>query len=399
MPDPDIPNITVVAHSPKPELGEWDASADVDAPLPRGWLLGNVFCRRFASSLLADGGVGKTAVRIAQLLSLACGRPLTGEHIFQRCRVLIVSLEDDADELRRRVRAAMTHHKVGRDDIAGHLFLAAPGGKAGKLMVMDDRGRAIESTLAAALRETIERRGIDIVSLDPFVKAHGVEENGNNAVDAVMQILTDCASTLNCAIDVPHHISKGTADPGNASRGRGASAMKDAARLVYTLTPMAPEEAQTFGIGEPERRRLIRMDSGKVNIAPPLDAAKWFRLVGVPLGNGTDLYPHGDEVQTVECWTPPDAWQGISNHLANLILTEIDAGMAEGVRYSSVKQATDRAAWRVVLKHAPDKTEAQARIVVKQWLKSGVLEEFTYHDEGQRKALKGVRVNDAKRPS
>jgi hypothetical protein len=155
-----------------------------------------------------------------------------------------------------------------------------------------------------------------------------------------MQILTDCASAFNCAIDVPHHISKGVGDPGNASRGRGASAMKDAARLVYTLTPMAPEEAQTFGIAENERRRLIRMDSGKVNIAPPPDAAKWFRLVGVPLGNGAGLYPSGDEVQTVEVWMPPDTWQGISAHLANLILTDINAGMPEGVRYSAVKSAT-----------------------------------------------------------
>jgi RecA-family ATPase len=51
------------------------------------------------SSLLADGGVGKTALRYAQLLSLAIGRSLTGDYVFQRCRVLIVSLEDDSEEL------------------------------------------------------------------------------------------------------------------------------------------------------------------------------------------------------------------------------------------------------------------------------------------------------------
>ena len=49
-------------------LGKWDAGDD-DAPIPpRGWLLGNAFCRKFVSSLLADGGVGKTALRIAQYL-------------------------------------------------------------------------------------------------------------------------------------------------------------------------------------------------------------------------------------------------------------------------------------------------------------------------------------------
>lgn len=96
-----------IDRATRPALGEWDAGGDDAVPPPRGWLLGNVFCRRFASSLIADGGVGKTAVRMAQLLSLACGRSLTGEHVFQRCRVLPVSLEDDRDELRRRIMAAM----------------------------------------------------------------------------------------------------------------------------------------------------------------------------------------------------------------------------------------------------------------------------------------------------
>ncbi len=64
-------------------LDEWDAGDD-DAPIPpRGWLLGNVFCRRFVSSLLAEGGAGKTALRTAQALALASGQPLTGEHVFQ----------------------------------------------------------------------------------------------------------------------------------------------------------------------------------------------------------------------------------------------------------------------------------------------------------------------------
>src|SRR6185295_9691304 len=76
-------------------LGTWDAGDDEGQSIPpRGWLLGTVFCRGFLSMLLAGGGVGKTAVRYCQYLSLATGRSLTGEHVFQRCRVLIISLED-----------------------------------------------------------------------------------------------------------------------------------------------------------------------------------------------------------------------------------------------------------------------------------------------------------------
>jgi RecA-family ATPase len=137
------------------------------------------------------------------------------------------------------------------------------------------------------------------------VKTHSVEENSNSAIDDVVQILTDLAAKYDISIDVPHHTRKGATDPGNADRGRGASATKDGGRLVYTLTTMTSEEAQTFGVSEDARRNLIRMDSAKVNIAPPAAHAKWFRLIGIPLGNATEQYPHGDVVQTVEQWCHP----------------------------------------------------------------------------------------------
>ena len=143
------------------------------------------------------------------------------------------------------------------------------------------------------------------------MKTHGVEENDNNRMDQVIQILAELATEENIAVDFPHHTSKGrAAAPGDADRGRGASAVKDGARLVYTLTTMTPEEAKRFAIKEAERRLFFRVDSGKVNIAPPSRDAAWFKLVGVPLGNSSELYPNGDNVQTVEQWTPPETFEG-----------------------------------------------------------------------------------------
>ena len=198
------------------------------------------------------------------------GRSLTGDHVFQRCRVLIISLEDGPDELRRRILALLLHYNIDRSELRGWLFLSAPGAAAGKLMTLDKTGRTQRGALADAIEAVVIKRNIDIVSIDPFVKAHSVEENTNSAIDDVVQVLTDLADKHDIAVDAPHHTSKGTADPGNANRGRGASSMKDGGRLVYTLAPMSPEEAQAFGVKEEERRMLIRMDSGKVNIAPPM---------------------------------------------------------------------------------------------------------------------------------
>jgi hypothetical protein len=391
---------TAAAEPPEsPELNEWDAGDDLGPIPPRAWLLGNMFCRSYASALLAGGGTGKTALRMVQYLALASGRPLSGEHVFERTRVLIVSLEDDVHELRRRLEAAMQHHKVERDDIKGWLFLAAPGRAGGKIMTIDPFGRPAVGGLVAKLSRTITSRKIDLVALDPFIKCHGVPENDNNMIDAVVQALTELAVEHNIAVDTPHHISKGASDPGNADRGRGASASKDAWRLVYTMSPMTIEEAKAFGLSEAMRRSLVRVDSGKVNIAPPMTEARWFRIIGISIGNGGGLYPNGDEVQTVVPWKPPETFAGLNSVGLNLILDEIEAGLPDGSRFSDAPSATGRAAWRIIEKHCPTKPEAICRDIIKSWLKSGLLISRDYSNPATRKLAMGLYVDNEKRPS
>jgi hypothetical protein len=374
-----------------------DAGQD-DAPIPpRAWLLGNTFCRGFISGLLAQGASGKTALRIAQTLALATGRPLTGEHVFLRCRVLIVSLEDNIDELRRRVRAARLHHGVAAEDIKGWLYLWSPAGL--KVAEQKDGSRAVvPGELERQLRAEITKRRIDLVMIDPLLKAHGCEENDNGAIDAVAIILARLAADLNCAIDTLHHAPKtGASEAGDANRGRGASAFRDAARLLYTVTRMTEAEREQFGLPEAERRSLIRVDSAKVNIAPPSIEARWFRIVGVPLGNVTPIYPRGDEVPVAEPWFPPDLWREMSMATTNEILDAIDKGPADGRRYSPAKQATgDRAAWRIVQEHRTNLSEKQCQSVIDTWLKNGMLEKRDYQDPILHKSRAGLFVS--KRP-
>jgi AAA domain len=99
-------------RSPEADLGERDAGDDVDPPPPRRWLLGNQFCRKFLSGLVAPGSTGKSALRLLQCLSLATGRELTGQRLFTRARVLLVSLEDDEEEMRRHILAARLHYNI-----------------------------------------------------------------------------------------------------------------------------------------------------------------------------------------------------------------------------------------------------------------------------------------------
>jgi hypothetical protein len=385
----------------KTSLEIFDAGDDPGPIPPREWLLGNQFCRGFISSIVAAGGTGKSALRLLQLISLATGRPLSEQHIFHRSRVLLISLEDDIHELRRRIKAALDYYNIPRSELKGWLFYCAP--KLTKLAEMHNRARAV-GPLEQQIREAIALYKPDIVSLDPFIKTHSLEENSNTDMDFICDLLAQLATELNIAIDSPHHVHKGQVTPGDADSGRGASGIKDAGRLVYTLVPMSEAEAEGFNIDPANRCTYVRLDSAKTNIAIRSAKATWFHLASRNIGNTTREYPKGDDVQVVEPWSPPDAWAGTTVEGLNAILDDIARGMTDdngkpnGRRYSNAPNATDRAVLPVVQKHYPQKTEGECRTIIHAWLDDKLLYPDDYDDPVEYKKRKGLYVDDAKRP-
>ncbi len=162
---------------------------------------------------------------------------------FLRCKVLVVSLEDDAERTappRLRCVAALWPHP------RRHQRLPVPCRPKGLRLAEMKDGTPAAGALKTLIEQAIEQHAIDVVSLDTFIKSHGFDENSNNAIDFVCTMAAKIAIDLNCAIDLPHHTNKQVSrGPGDADRSRGASAMKDAARLVYTLNPMTPQEAES----------------------------------------------------------------------------------------------------------------------------------------------------------
>jgi hypothetical protein len=381
------------AETATASLDVWDAGNDPGPIPPRQWLLANQFCRGFISSIVAAGGGGKSALRLLQFISLATSRPLCGQHVFKRCRVLLISLEDDYKELQRRIKAVLDYYHIDRSELKGWLFCATP--RLLKLAVMN-KGMRVVGPLEQQIRAAIEQFKPDIVSLDPFIKTHALEENSVGDMDFVCDLLARMAVEFNIAVDSPHHVHKGQITPGDADSGRGSSGIRDAGRLVYTLAPMSADEAKAFGINSDDRHDYIRLDAAKVNIARRGGAPTWFHLVGVPIGNKTDEYPNGDTIQVVEPWTPPDTWAGLSPVTLNAVLDDIDRGMPNGQRYSGAGPAKGRAAWAVVAHH---RTEAQCREIINTWVKTGLLYDDDYDDPVEHKSRKGLYVDASKRPS
>jgi hypothetical protein len=153
---------------------------------------------------------------------------------------------------------------------------------------------------------------------------------------------------------------------------------------------MTTEERNTFGLSEDQRLGLVRLDKAKDNLAPRDPTAKWFRFVGVPIGNGAGLYSAGDNIQAAEVWKPPELFASVAGETINAVLEKLVAGMPNGSKYSTAPSATGRAAWKVLQEAWPDKSEEQCRAMVAIWVKNGVVVTDSYHDQNERKERVGI---------
>ena len=389
------------ARAPPPHFGaEPAALPDPAAIPPRAWLYGTSLVRRFVSVLAAPGGVGKSALALAQAVALATGRPLLGERVHHSVPAWVLNLEDPLDEMNRRLAAVLRLHRVEDAAVAGRLFLhsgrqrrvcmagLAPDGG----IVRPDQEAVTQAALAA---------GVGLIVVDPFVKSHALDENSNPHMDAAATAWAEVAEATGAAVLLVHHVRKlGPGAVADVEATRGAKALTDAARSAAMLSAMNAEDGERLGIPPAERWRHLRLDDAKANLAPRAEAARWYRLESVALGNATALYPHGDTVAAVAPWQPSSPFAGLTPDDCNRALDAIAAGPGEGQCFSPQRGGfggNDRWVGRVLMREGL--TEAQAARVVSAWLRSGLLSECDYRDPVHRKTRRGVRVTDTKRPT
>jgi RecA-family ATPase len=240
-------------------------------------LYGKHYVRGFVSTTIGRPGLGKSALSIVEMLSMASGRPLLGHAPEKPLGVWYIG-EDPLDEIERRIVAACEHHHLSKADLDGRLYINSALEMAPLKLAEQQRGGSIINRQALEqLEAEITHRHIDALILDPLIKFHGMPEGDNSGMELVMRSLSELASKTNIAIETPHHIRKqppGVTGPATVDDGRGASAIIGAVRSARVLNPMSAADADKAGIAEGDRWRYIRLDQAKANMAPP-EAAAW----------------------------------------------------------------------------------------------------------------------------
>lgn len=387
---------------PPPDAPPGDEDATPTWPTPltefdelslprREWVYGHDYIRGYLSVLAAAPGASKTSNAIVEALAIVTGRPLLGVEVKEQTKVWLCNLEDPRSEVEMRVLAAMKHYRIHPDEVRGKLFIDGEDTIQMCVALENRDGIKVNDALLDYMTRRVNDEDIGVCIIDPFVSTHMVNENSNAAIQAVVAAFRTLARNTHCAVLLIHHTRKGNGEDATIDSVRGAGAIVGAARAARIVNKISEKNAEAIGMTMDEARSIFRIDDGKQNLAPPADKAVYRKMIGVQLANG----------EWVGVSTPfelPDEWAGMSDHVVNEILSRIDRGLpdAPGEEFYSLRPQ-DKGRW--VGKVITDfefgnadhvKTAAQAKAILRQWLKTGLIEEMEYRSTAQRKDRKGV---------
>jgi AAA domain len=336
--------------------------------------------------------VGKSALALTEAIAMATNRPLLGIAPRRRCRVWYWNGEDPKEETERRIAAICLHQGITSEEIEGWLFYDSGRDQPIVIAEQTKTGSVIAKPVVRALVKAILDDKIDVLIVDPFVSCHRIVENDNPAMDMVAKQWTAIADETNTAIELIHHTKKTGGADATVEDGRGAVALLAAVRSAQVLNKMTPDEGAKAGVDN--HRQHFKVENGKANLAPPPEGKDWYRIVGVPLGNGSEIAPEGDNVGVVVKWQWPDPLDGVTGADFELAAAAIRAG-----RWRESPQAKDWVGWPIAKVlglnlHGSKSEKAKVTGLLKVWIGHGNLVVVEELDE-KRMPRKFVQVADA----
>jgi hypothetical protein len=350
------------------------------------WLYGRILLRGNVTITAATGGTGKSTKAIPEALSMTSGKPILGEMVPFPMRVLLINLEDDRNTMEKRIAAAMRLHGLTKAEVGDRLFVIAKGERKLKVARLNNGAIKLSDRTIAWLTSYATERKIDVISIDPLIKTHGLKENDNEQMSALVEVFEDIADSANCAISLWHHNRKANGSEPSKDSARGASAIVDACRKARMLEKMTKAEADKLGLPKEQAGFFLKEYDGKLNFSPPIDKVKWFELHNIEIKNaGRGLL--GDEVGAISSWTPTQ----VRGSLTEDQFAQIKRGLSEHSYREDVRAEmwVGKLIGRIFGITDKDKQKAK----VKQLTEMGALRSVPRTD-GQRRERMFIEVGD-----
>lgn len=256
---------------------------DLETIPPTPWLTEGLLLYNDVTTIGGRGGSGKSLLGWQIVVSVATGTRLAWWPKPERARkVLVISGEDDVDEIERRVSAACQAVGVKRSNLGDNFMVWSK--RNIRLAMKDKNGTVTRTKLRHGIRWAVENLGVGLVVLDPLVKvSSGFDESSNDHMDELYGIIRELTVGQQCAaLNIDHFAKGGTG--GDQASIRGASAKVDAARVAITLTTMTGDEHQKLRPPLPRESYALCIDP-KQNYARKT-GGHWMELAEFDVGNG-----------------------------------------------------------------------------------------------------------------
>lgn len=333
----------------------------------RSWLYGRHLIRGRVSLDVAAGGVGKTSLKIGEAIAMAAGRDLYNKALPEGpLRVWLYNLEDDMDELNRRIAATCEYFRISPAMIADRLFINSGLDQAFTIATTSRDGVTMHTPVIEDILHQIAEHRIDVAIIDPFVSSHGVSENDNMAIDAVVKKgFVRIAHEGNCAVNLVHHIRKSNGEEADIDSARGAASLVGAARSAVVYNRMSEAEAAKAGVDPDKRSFYFKVQNGKSNLAPGGERADWYRMENQDIANG-------DKVGVATQWVWPAPADLVAPDRKYEVLKDISN--SEWVSAAQSKDWVGRSIAHSLDLNLDDPDDAvMVKSIIKAWLKDGTL--------------------------
>jgi len=253
----------------------------------RAWIIPRMLMRGAVTVLAAPGSAGKSTLQLTIAAHLAVGKTFGEMRIEGATKVLVANIEDDRNEMERRMLAICASFELDPVAVAANVALL-PGAEFCFKVADGDRPVKIRTEELAQLAAKIREMDIGVMMADPLIETHDSDDSDNQAMRQIMAAYRELAQQSNASIFVTHHTPKGAA-AGAADALRGATAIANSARIALTLFDASEADAETYGIPAHELNRYVRLDDAKMNMSLRGASPIWLQRHGVILPNGDEV--------------------------------------------------------------------------------------------------------------
>jgi RecA-family ATPase len=248
---------------------------------PRKWHVEDLIPGNTVTILGGDGGTGKSLLALQLAVATATGTSWLGREIDQPGKTLVLSAEDDDDELQRRVAAICEAQGLPRSSL-GKMLVRSTACEETLLATLDGKTNTLKATaIYKKISASMKQDKPSLLVLDTLADLHAGNENDRAHARQFIGLLRHLAIEYQCAVVLLAHPSLTGMNTGTGLSGSTAWNASVRSRLYLKRVKEEGYEA------DPDARTLETM---KANYGPTggAIALRWINGVFVPDLPGDD---------------------------------------------------------------------------------------------------------------